>query len=40
MAAWFFPTEWQTAVTYGVILLFLMVRPTGLIGRALPQVTA
>ena len=40
LAAWVFPTEWQTAVTYGVILLFLMVRPTGLIGRALPQVTA
>jgi branched-chain amino acid transport system permease protein len=37
VATWLLPTEWQTAVTYGVILLFLVTRPTGLFGRSLPQ---
>lgn len=39
LAAFVLPTEWQTAVTYAVVLLFLMVRPTGLFGRALPRTT-
>lgn len=39
LAAWLLPTEWQIAVTYAVILVFLMLRPTGLFGRALPQQT-
>ncbi len=38
-AAFVLPTEWQTAVTYAVILVFLMVRPTGLFGRSLPKST-
>ena len=37
LAAYVLPTEWQTAVTYAAILIFLMVRPTGLFGRSLPQ---
>lgn len=40
LAAFFLPTEWQTAVAYGAILLFLMWRPTGLMGRSLPQTSA
>ena len=31
--------KWETAVTYAVVLLFLMVRPTGLFGRSLPKTT-
>ncbi|NDH53784.1 MAG: hypothetical protein EBY24_17760 [Betaproteobacteria bacterium] len=37
LAAFILPTEWQTAVTYALVLVFLMVRPTGLFGRALPK---
>jgi branched-chain amino acid transport system permease protein len=37
LVAFVFPTEWQTACTYFVILVFLMLRPTGLLGRSLPQ---
>jgi len=37
LAAFILPTEWQTAVTYALILLFLMVKPTGLFGRSLPK---
>jgi branched-chain amino acid transport system permease protein len=37
LAAFILPTEWQTAVTYAIVLLFLMVRPTGLFGRSLPK---
>ena len=37
LAAYVLPTEWQTAVTYAAVLLFLMVRPTGLFGRSLPK---
>jgi branched-chain amino acid transport system permease protein len=37
LAAFFLPTEWQTAVTYALVLIFLMFRPTGLFGRALPR---
>jgi branched-chain amino acid transport system permease protein len=37
LSAYFFPTEWQTAVTYALALLFLMIRPTGLFGRSLPR---
>ena len=29
------PTEWQTAATYTLLLAFLVVRPTGILGRAL-----
>jgi branched-chain amino acid transport system permease protein len=39
LAAFFFPTEWQTAVTYALALLFLMVRPTGLLGQSLSRVS-
>ena len=39
LAAYVLPTEWQTAITYAVILIFLMVRPTGLFGRSLPKTT-
>ena len=39
LAAYVLPTEWQTAVTYAAVLLFLMVRPTGLFGRSLPKTT-
>lgn len=38
-AAFVLPTEWQTAVTYAIVLVFLMVRPTGLFGRSLPKTT-
>lgn len=37
LAAYIFPTEWQTAVTYALALIFLMLRPTGLLGRSLPR---
>ena len=37
LAAYFLPTEWQTAVTYALALSFLMIRPTGLFGRSLPR---
>lgn len=37
LSAYFFPTEWQTAVTYALALIFLMIRPTGLFGRSLPR---
>lgn len=37
LSVWLLPTEWQTAVTYALLLCFLLVRPTGLVGRALPQ---
>ncbi|MCX7282240.1 MAG: branched-chain amino acid ABC transporter permease [Alphaproteobacteria bacterium] len=37
LAAFILPTEWQTAVTYALVLVFLMVRPTGLFGRSLPK---
>jgi branched-chain amino acid transport system permease protein len=37
LVAFILPTEWQTAVTYTIVLLFLMVRPTGLFGRTLPK---
>ncbi len=37
LAAYFFPSEWQTAVTYALVLGFLLVRPTGLFGRNLPK---
>jgi branched-chain amino acid transport system permease protein len=39
LAAFALPTEWQTAVTYAVVLVFLMIRPTGLFGRSLPKTT-
>ena len=39
LAAYILPTEWQTAVTYALVLIFLMVRPTGLFGRSLPKTT-
>ena len=39
LAAYVLPTEWQTAITYAVILIFLMFRPTGLFGRSLPKTT-
>ena len=39
LAAFLLPTEWQTAVTYALVLIFLMVRPTGLFGRSLPKTT-
>jgi branched-chain amino acid transport system permease protein len=39
LAAFALPTEWQTAVTYAAVLLFLMIRPTGLFGRSLPKTT-
>ena len=39
LAAYAVPTEWQTAVTYTLLLAFLLARPTGLLGRALPQST-
>lgn len=31
------PTEWQVAVTYGLLLLLIMARPTGLFGRAVAK---
>jgi branched-chain amino acid transport system permease protein len=37
LAAFVLPTEWQTAVTYALALVFLMLRPTGLFGRSLPR---
>jgi len=37
LAAFLFATEWQTAVTYALALVFLMLRPTGLLGRSLPR---
>jgi branched-chain amino acid transport system permease protein len=37
LAAFILPTEWQTAVTYALVRVFLMVRPTGLFGRSLPK---
>lgn len=39
LSVWLLPTEWQTAVTYALLLCFLLMRPTGLLGRALPQST-
>jgi len=39
LVSYVLPTEWQTAVTYSLVLLFLMVRPTGLFGRSLPRST-
>ncbi len=39
LSVWLLPTEWQTAVTYALLLCFLLARPTGLLGRALPQST-
>jgi len=39
IAAFVLPTEWQTAVTYAVVLVFLMIRPTGLFGRSLAKTT-
>ncbi len=37
LSAFFFPTEWQTAVTYSLALAVLMLRPTGLFGNALAR---
>jgi branched-chain amino acid transport system permease protein len=37
LSVWVLPTEWQSAVTYALLLCFLLIRPTGLLGRALPQ---
>ena len=37
VSVWLIPTEWQTAITYALLLLFLMLRPTGLMGRRLRQ---
>lgn len=39
VSVWLIPTEWQTALTYALLLLFLLFRPTGLMGRRLRQTT-
>jgi branched-chain amino acid transport system permease protein len=37
VSVWLVATEWQTAITYALLLLFLMIRPTGLLGGGLRQ---
>ncbi len=39
LAAFFVPTEWQVPVTYALLLAFLLLRPTGLLGRGLARST-
>ncbi len=33
------PTAWQVSITYGILLLVIMIRPTGLFGRAVQKAT-
>jgi branched-chain amino acid transport system permease protein len=37
LSVMFLPTAWQTALTYSLLLVVIMVRPTGLFGRRLRQ---
>ena len=37
VCVYFIPTEWQVAVTYGILVAFIMVRPTGLFGRTVQK---
>jgi branched-chain amino acid transport system permease protein len=37
LAAWFLPTVWTNAIMFVVLLGFLLFRPTGLVGVALPN---
>jgi branched-subunit amino acid ABC-type transport system permease component len=37
LSVMFLPTAWQTAITYSLLLMVIMVRPTGLFGRRLRQ---
>jgi branched-subunit amino acid ABC-type transport system permease component len=30
---WKIPSEWQAAISFGVFLLFIVVKPRGLFGR-------
>jgi branched-chain amino acid transport system permease protein len=39
ICVWIVPTEWQVAVTYGILLLVIMAKPTGLFGRGLQKAT-
>jgi branched-chain amino acid transport system permease protein len=34
LGIWKLPTEWQSAISFGVFLLFILVRPRGFLGRA------
>jgi branched-chain amino acid transport system permease protein len=33
VGVWFLPTAWQDAIVFGVLIVFLMLRPQGLFGR-------
>ena len=37
LTVYILPTEWQTATTYALVLIFLIIRPTGLFGRSLAR---
>jgi branched-subunit amino acid ABC-type transport system permease component len=37
LGVWQLPTEWQTAIAFGVLLVFILVRPTGIFGREMVQ---
>ena len=37
LSAWFLPTVWTNAIMFVVLLGFLLLRPTGLVGVALPN---
>jgi len=36
LAAWFLPSAWQDAVMFAILLAFLLIRPQGIVGTALP----
>jgi branched-chain amino acid transport system permease protein len=36
---WFLPSQWQDAIVFLVLIVFLLVRPQGFFGKAVRQVT-
>lgn len=37
LGVWKLPTQWQNAVVFGVLIIFLIIRPEGLFGRPLKR---
>jgi branched-chain amino acid transport system permease protein len=40
LGAWWLSSRWQDAIAYAVLLVFLLLRPQGFLGRPLKRVTA
>jgi branched-subunit amino acid ABC-type transport system permease component len=39
ISGWYFPTQWQDAIAFTILIIFLLIRPQGFLGKPVRSAT-